>query len=82
MWLPAPVISPELETQTGEGSTYACHHVDFFFYLALMVYTDCYGLLNLKDSHYKFAGHCESGEGLWLEGEAAVQTHRFRDADP
>ena len=26
--------------------------------------------------------HCESGEGLWLQGEAALQTHSFRDADP
>ena len=26
--------------------------------------------------------HCESGEGLWLQGEAALQMHSFRDADP
>ena len=26
--------------------------------------------------------HCESGEGLWIEGEAALQTHSFRDAEP
>ena len=26
--------------------------------------------------------HCESGEGLWLQGEAALQTHSFRDAEP
>ena len=26
--------------------------------------------------------HCEFGEGLWLQGEAALQTHSFRDADP
>ena len=26
--------------------------------------------------------HCESGEGLWLTEEAALQTHRFRDAAP
>ena len=24
---------------------------------------------------------CESGKGLWLQGEAAFQTHSFRDAD-
>ena len=26
--------------------------------------------------------HCESGEVLWLQGEAASQTHSFRDAEP
>ena len=26
--------------------------------------------------------HYESGEGLWLQGEATLQTHSFRDADP
>ena len=26
--------------------------------------------------------HYESGEGLWLQGEAALQTHSLRDADP
>ena len=28
------------------------------------------------------AAHCESGEGLWPQGEAALQTHSFRDAEP
>ena len=28
------------------------------------------------------ASHCESGEMPWLQGEAALQTHSFRDADP
>ena len=26
--------------------------------------------------------HCESKEGLWLQGEAAFETHSFRDAEP
>ena len=26
--------------------------------------------------------HCESGEVLWLQGKAALQTHRIRDAEP
>ena len=26
--------------------------------------------------------HCESGKDLWLEGEAALQTQSFRDAEP
>ena len=26
--------------------------------------------------------HCESGEGLWLQGLAASQVHSFRDAEP
>ena len=26
--------------------------------------------------------HCESGEGLWLQGYAASQAHSFRDAEP
>ena len=26
--------------------------------------------------------HCEAGEGNWLQGEAALQAHSFRDADP
>ena len=26
--------------------------------------------------------HCESGEELWLQGEATLETHSFRDADP
>ena len=26
--------------------------------------------------------YCESGEGLWLQAEAAIQTHSFGDADP
>ena len=26
------------------------------------------------------AGHCESGEWVWLKGEAALQMHSFRDA--
>ena len=26
--------------------------------------------------------HCDSGEVIWLQGEAALQTHSFRDADP
>ena len=26
--------------------------------------------------------HCEAGEGHWLQGEAALQVHSFRDADP
>ena len=30
----------------------------------------------------EYAWHCESGEGLWLQGEAALQKHSFKDADP
>ena len=26
--------------------------------------------------------HCESREGLWLQGEAAFETHSYRDAEP
>ena len=26
--------------------------------------------------------HCESKEGLWLQGEAAFETHSFRDTEP
>ena len=26
--------------------------------------------------------HCESGEGIWLQGEAALEAHGFRDAEP
>ena len=26
--------------------------------------------------------HCESGEGLWLQEEAVLQTHSFKGADP
>ena len=26
--------------------------------------------------------HCESGKDLWLKGEAALETHSFRDAEP
>ena len=26
--------------------------------------------------------HCESRDGLWLQGEAALQLHSFRDAQP
>ena len=26
--------------------------------------------------------HCESGEGLWLQEEAALHMHSFRDAEP
>ena len=26
--------------------------------------------------------HCEAGEGYWLQGEAALQEHSLRDADP
>jgi hypothetical protein len=26
--------------------------------------------------------HCESGEGIWLQGEAASEAHSFRDAEP
>ena len=25
--------------------------------------------------------HCEAGEGYWLQGEAAMQAHSFKDAD-
>ena len=27
-------------------------------------------------------GHCESGEGIGLQGEAATEAHSFRDAEP
>ena len=26
--------------------------------------------------------HCESGEGLWLQGDVALQTNSFRDREP
>ena len=26
--------------------------------------------------------HCESGERLWLQGEAAFEMHSFKDAEP
>ena len=35
--------------------------------------------------HYRFdycSQHCEAGEGYWLQGEAALKAHSFRDADP
>ena len=28
---------------------------------------------------YVMYSQCEFGEGLWLQGEAALQIHRFRD---
>ena len=28
------------------------------------------------------AGHSDSGEGLWLQGEAELQAQSFRDAEP
>ena len=31
---------------------------------------------------YVYITHFESGEELWLQGEAALQTNSFRDADP
>ena len=34
---------------------------------------------HISGSH---ACHCESREGLWLQGEAALQVHSFRDTDP
>ena len=36
----------------------------------------------LEKRVWELARHCESGEGLWLQGEAAFQMHSFRDADP
>ena len=27
-------------------------------------------------------GHCESGEGIWLKGEAASEAHSLRGAEP
>jgi hypothetical protein len=29
-----------------------------------------------------FYTHCESGEEIWLQGEAASEAHSFRDAEP
>ena len=37
---------------------------------------------NTLYSRVDWTGHCESGEGLWLQGEAAIQMHIFGDADP
>ena len=40
---------------------------------------------NWKNENYDFGfltNHCEAGEGYWLQGEAALQAHSFRDADP
>ena len=40
----------------------------------------------LKQSSFVFRSpapnHCESGECILLQGEAALQTRSFRDADP
>ena len=36
----------------------------------------------IKSSTILSALHCESGEGLWLQGEAALQAYNFRYADP
>ena len=30
----------------------------------------------------EYIGHCYSGEALWLQEEAALQMHSFRDAEP
>ena len=38
-----------------------------------------YNMLSLTEG---YSTHCESGEGLWLQGEAVLQMHSFRDADP
>ena len=38
--------------------------------------------LNLLTCADSSTDHCESGEGPWLYGEAAIQTHSFRDTDP
>ena len=31
---------------------------------------------------YNIYSHCESGEGLWLQGGAALQMHSFINAEP
>ena len=30
----------------------------------------------------EYTDHCQSGEGLWLQGDAALQRHICRDAEP
>ena len=39
-------------------------------------------VVGLKRLTRACAAHCESGEELWLQGEAALQVHSFRDSDP
>ena len=36
----------------------------------------------MRETPTLLTDHCESWEGLWLQGEAASQTHSFRDAEP
>ena len=43
--------------------------------MQIFIFTEAYETLS-------YAAHCEAGEGNWLQGEAALQTHSFRDADP
>ena len=38
-------------------------------------------LLKSSDIHV-CQSHCESGEGIWLQGEAASEAHSIRDAEP
>ena len=38
-----------------------------------------YAVIILK---YLYRNHCESREGLWLQGEAAFEMHSFTDAEP
>ena len=39
-------------------------------------------LVNLCVNEVALCRHCESGEWLWLQGEAAFEIHSFRDAEP
>ena len=38
----------------------------------------CSHNMSIRDCAY----HCEFGEGIWLQGEAASEAHSFRDAEP
>ena len=37
---------------------------------------------SVTSSLMALSSHCESGSELWLQGEAALQTQNFRDAEP
>ena len=38
--------------------------------------------MDFAETWSKWSPHFESGEGIWLQGEAASEAHSFRDAEP
>ena len=53
--------------------------------IALIALIEIIALIALIKFSIKFPDcpdPCESKEGLWLQGEAAFETHSFRDAEP